>query len=32
MNIVHMFDRSVRNDPDRLALTGDGGDISYREA
>ncbi len=31
MHIIKMFDLCVRNDPEKLAFTGDGGDFTYRE-
>jgi len=32
MNVIRMFDRSVRNYPEKLAFTGEGGDITYKAA
>ena len=32
MHVIQMFDRSARHFPERLAFSGSGGDITYREA
>jgi fatty-acyl-CoA synthase len=31
MHVIEMFDRSAKNNPDRLALSGVGGDFTYHE-